>query len=365
MSDRWSSLLDRPEFALPPGELETVVGGKSILITGAAGTVGRELAGLILNGRPARLVLVDSHEASLVRLISDLETNNERDTERQFLLADVRDRRKVDQTLRRIRCDVVFHLAAYKQVPLAETNVDQVLDVNVLGTSNVFESAAEHGVSTFTLPSTDKAVNPFGVYGATKRIVERYLTSFAGAGTHPAIRVARLVNVLGSQGSVAEIFARQIDRDQPIGITDVQMDRYWMTMDEATRLLVASAGRPEYEGTYLLDVGAAVPLLETARRLYRISRPNGGEPRIRIIGVRPGERLHELLRYDDEVRRETRMPGLYALSPPRPTIDFESWRRGLAELRQLLNQISPQALRAWAFAAATQETLPGLALQDQ
>ncbi|HLZ10438.1 MAG TPA: SDR family NAD(P)-dependent oxidoreductase, partial [Chloroflexota bacterium] len=229
MTVRWSSLLDRPEFALPPGQLDSVIGGKTILVTGAGGTVGRELVGLLLKGRPASLVLLDSHEASLARLISDVESGDKSDTVLSFVLADVRDRKKVDATFRRYRCDIVFHLAAYKQVPLAETNIDQVLDVNVLGTSNVFERAADHGVSTFTFPSTDKAVNPFGLYGASKRIVERYLTSFAGTGTGPTVRVARLVNVFGSQGSVAEIFARQIERGQPIGITDIQMDRYWIT----------------------------------------------------------------------------------------------------------------------------------------
>src|SRR5438093_12076709 len=114
MTDRWSSLLDRPEFVLPPAQLETLVDGKTILITGAAGTVGRELAGLVLTGGPARLVLVDSHEASLSRLISDLVVTNGLGSEREFVLADVRDRRKLDRTFRRYRPDIVFHLAAYK-----------------------------------------------------------------------------------------------------------------------------------------------------------------------------------------------------------------------------------------------------------
>jgi FlaA1/EpsC-like NDP-sugar epimerase len=173
------------------------------------------------------------------------------------------------------------------------------------------------------------------------------------------------VNVLGSQGSVAEIFASQIERGQRISITDVRMDRYWISMDEATRLLVAAAGRPVDEGIYLLDVGEAVPLLETARRLYHLSRPDGGEPPIRIIGVRPGERLHESLQYDDEARCETPTPGLYALKSASPTIEIEEWRRAFTDLRHSFDHLSAAELRTWAFAAATQDTLPALPSRNQ
>jgi FlaA1/EpsC-like NDP-sugar epimerase len=356
--DQWSALLDRPEFTLPDGQLEAVVGGKVVLVTGAGGTVGQALAQQILQGHPARLVVLDAHEASLVRLAALLETNRGGETEVQYVLADVRDRTKLDQTFRRCRAAVVFHLAAYKQVPLAESNIDQVLAVNVLGTANVLESAIAHGVSSFAFPSTDKAVHPHGVYGVTKRLVERYLSSPAITEAGLAIRVVRLVNILGSQGSVAEVFARQIELGEPIGITDVRMDRYWMTMAEATHLLLAAAARPASEGTYLIDVGDPVPLLETARRMYRRLRPDGGEPVIRTIGVRPGERLHEPLQYDDEIRRDTSTPGLYALEQPPSIVGADAWLKAILDLRRWLYDLSPAELRTWAFAAATNDSMP-------
>ena len=243
-------------------------------------------------------------------------------------------------------------------MPLAESNIDQVLCVNVLGTVNVLDSAVEHGVSCFVFPSTDKAVHPQSVYGATKRIVERYLAARASTEPNLSVRVVRLVNILGSQGSVAEVFARQIDLGQPISVTDVRMDRYWMTMIEATRLLIAAASRSANEGTYLIDVGNPVPLLETARRMYRRLLPDGGEPEVKIIGSRPGERLHEPLQYEDEVRRETSTPGLFALSATSPSIAAARWRAAVDELRLVVYKQSPEGLRAWAFGAASDDVVP-------
>jgi FlaA1/EpsC-like NDP-sugar epimerase len=359
LTDSWGTLLDRPEFVLPAGQLESVVGGKTVLLTGAAGTVGQALTRLVLKGLPAKVILLDSHEASLVRLAAMFPADRHQSVEVHCLLADVRDGAKISQVFQRFAPDVVFHLAAYKQVPLAESNLDQVVGVNLLGTASVVEASIANGVTTIAYPSTDKAVYPHGVYGTTKRLVERYLASLA-SDSRLAIRVVRLVNVLGSQGSVAEIFARQIEAGQPIWITDVRMDRYWMTLAEAIHLLIAAVARPAYEGAYLLDVGEPVPLMETARRIYRNFRNDHGEPEIQTIGIRPGERLHEPLQYDAEIRRETGVPGLFSLEAPPGPDNRESWRQTIQDLRERLYHMSTTELRDWAFAAASADYLPAV-----
>ena len=171
MIDTWGKLLERPEIPVDRERLRPVLAGRCIAITGAGGSIGTGLSQFISTFGPERLLLIDSHEASLVRLRQQLQSLPNPPAA-DFILADLRDRRKLDQCLRRQPCQIVFHLAAYKQVPLSEANVDQVIAVNVLGTLNVVEVAGERGVETVVYPSTDKAVNPSGVYGATKRVVE-------------------------------------------------------------------------------------------------------------------------------------------------------------------------------------------------
>jgi FlaA1/EpsC-like NDP-sugar epimerase len=301
---------------------------------------------------PERLVLVDNHEASLHRLSRDFGRNSEENSP-EFILADVRDERKMRQVVRRYDADVIFHLAAYKQVPLGESNVDQVLDVNILGTANVVSNARERSGATVVYPSTDKAVQPSSLYGASKRIVEQYLQAQALESSDIAIRIVRLVNVFGTQGSVIERFVRQIQNDRPMSITDLGMDRYWITMNEALQLVVAAAGRARFEGIHLLDVGEPVPILRTATRLFQHLRPGAGEPEIQILGPRPGERLHELLDLPDERVRRTDLEGLLVVELPAPTVSTDDWLRELGALRDRMYVLEPATLKQWAFDLAT------------
>lgn len=329
----WTRLLGRSEIHFDVETLKRLMRGRSVLVTGAGGSVGGALADLLPSLGTERIVFLDSHEASLVRLRQRwLSANGS--LQAHFVLADVRNDRKISRVFREFTIDTVFHLAAYKQVPLAEDNVDQIIDVNIGGALTVAEVAIAYDAETFVYPSTDKAVNPPSVYGATKRVVERFLVSFARQANRPAFRLVRLVNVFGSQGSLVEVLAHQLASGDPLTITDPAMDRYWITMSEATQLLVAAASRPTFEGIYILDTGEPMRLLETARRVTQLLRP-GEEPEIRIIGARPGERLHEELAYSFESRYPTDLDGLVVLAQPKSVATPDAW---VKELHSLLGQ---------------------------
>ncbi len=358
MIDSWEILLDRPEFVLGVERVREALSGQTVLITGAGGSVGGALADAVVAADPKSLVLFDSHEASLVRLGRRIEPVSGRERV-HLVLGDVRDRRKLQQTARMFRPDVVFHLAAYKHVPVAEENLEQVLGVNVVGALNVVETAADNGAQVVAYPSTDKAVNPHGIYGATKRVVERFLQAHGLLNSGPRIRVVRLVNVFGTQGSVAEVFIQAIDAGRPVPVTSVDMDRYWMTMREATHLLIAAAARPTFEGIHMIDVGAPVPLVETARRIYALRGHANGGPDIRVTGIRPGERLHEELAFADEATVPTEIDRFLTIRLAQPTMSADDWTRALHQLDDCLYDVDLTGLREWLGMAARAATVQG------
>ncbi len=357
--DDWSKLLDRPEICLEAAVLRATIEGRRVLITGAGGSIGRALTRTASNWLPDRLVCLDSHEASLVHLQQQIR-DYAGSVDVHYVLGDVRDQRKLEQIFRRFRIDVVFHLAAYKQVPLAEDNIDQVIGVNLVGTLNVLEAAVEHASAVLVYPSTDKAVHPPSIYGMTKRVAERMLLAVGRERTDPAVRVIRLVNVFGTQGSVIELFAQQIAAGQPLTITDLRMDRYWITMNEAVQLLLGAACQTEHPGIYMLDVGKPVLMTETARRVYALLCPGRGDPQFRLIGSRSGERIHEELSYPSETVVATRSPGLLRLAQPIMARTAESWLGDLCRLRQIYYQYGSEQLRTWLVERAVEEPPNGV-----
>ena len=351
--ENWSSLLRRPEIKFEPAILRREVEGRRVMVTGAAGSIGAVLTRRLLALGAARVIAVDSHEGSMYRLSTELRTIPT-DAEIQFVLADLRDQKKTAQVFRRSRPDLVAHLAAYKQVPLAEENVDQVIAVNVVGTLNVLEAAEEFGAQTLIYPSTDKAVVPSSLYGATKRIVERMLIAFAARGGAPRVRVVRLVNVFGSQGSVIEIFSRLMRERLPLPVTDLRMDRYWITVEEALGLILAGAAQPDDPGPYLLDVGDPILVVDLARALYELTRTEQSIGlQLDITGPRPGERLHEQLHYPGERREPTEVGGLDRLRSNETVDSAADWLEVVGILREHLYDWSNQTLREWTFQAAT------------
>jgi O-antigen biosynthesis protein WbqV len=285
------ALLGRPERSLDLAGAADVLRGRRILVTGAGGSVGVPLVERLLAYGPERLVLLDSHEDSLYRLQRRL---REAAPPPALLLGDVRNPAKVAALFRDYRPDVVFHLAAYKHVHFGEGQPDEPIAVNVLGTRALVDASLEHDVAVFVYTSSDKAVDPSGAYGATKRLAELVVHE-AGRRAGGRYVVVRFVNVLGTRGSVIETFLEQLAASQPLTITDAAMTRYWMSMREAVELLLAAAVRGSRGATLLLDPGPPVSVLDMAARLRALVGATPTPSDAVYFGARPGERLAEEL----------------------------------------------------------------------
>src|SRR3954471_10415798 len=276
-----SALLGRPEAAVDCAGAAAAIGGRRVLVTGAGGSVGVPLVERLLALDPAELILLDSHEDSLFRLQRKLVTHTQERTVAgvpsspatpaaplvpQLVLADVRNRDKLTKLFRRWEPEIVFHLAAYKHVHFGEAQPDEPISVNVLATHALVETAVAHRVQAFVYTSSDKAVNPPSIYGATKRLAELVVRWGARQASGRFV-VVRFVNVLGTRGSVIETFLEQLAAGQPLTITDPAMTRYWMSQREAVDLVLAAAASGPSGASLLLDSGAPISVLEMVERL--------------------------------------------------------------------------------------------------
>jgi FlaA1/EpsC-like NDP-sugar epimerase len=326
-------LLGRPSAPLGLLRSEQIT-GRRIAVTGAAGSVGGPLVRMLAELEPAELLLLDNHEHTLFRL--KLELGKEMKVPTRWALADIRDRRKLELLFRASRPEILFHLAAYKHVPLGEENPDQTVEVNLAGTRALIEAAAEVGTSRFIYPSSDKAVKPPSVYGGTKRIAEA-LALAANDQFDMEVSISRFVNIVGTRGSVIETFHGQIAEGKPLTLTDPGMTRYWITMPEATRLLAQTACHPEAGVILMPDPGPAINLSAMARHLYAMLAPYPDvECPIQFIGPRPGERMHEILLADSEAARPTPYPGIVQVIsslPERP--DYQQVSRSIDALLEM------------------------------
>jgi O-antigen biosynthesis protein WbqV len=323
-------LLGRPQKVLDRVAMANLVGGRRVLITGAGGTIGSELVRQIADLGPARIVLFDNAEYNLYRI--DIEfAESHPEIDHVAILGDVRDKARVDVVMRDERPDLVFHAAAFKHVHLVEANPNEAVLTNVVGTRNVAESCREGGVETMVLISTDKAVNPTSVMGATKRVAEIFCQALgvASAGREDATRfvTVRFGNVLGSTGSVVPLFQRQLARGGPLTVTHPEVTRYFMTTREAVELVLqASALRDpkarEPGKIFVLDMGQPVRIQDLAKQMIRLAglRPDR-DVGITFTGLRPGEKLTEELFHEGEEPVPTMVEGV-RLATPR-LIDYE------------------------------------------
>lgn len=302
---RLEDLLGREPVHLHLTEVAEFLHGQRVLVTGAGGSIGSELARQVAGFGPASLVLLDHAENGLYYVHNELLA--------QFpalglhaVVADVRDPEALEQAHARFRPTVVFHAAAHKHVPLLETNPREGVLNNVVGTRNLLDAAERHGVSKFVLISTDKAVNPSSVMGATKRVCEMLMQSRAHR-TPTRFVAVRFGNVLGSEGSVVPLFERQIQRGGPLTVTHPDARRFFMTIPEAVRLVLQAGAMGRGGEVFLLDMGEQVRIADLARQLIRMAGLREGED-IEIVytGLRPGEKLYEELHSDAERTRITR-----------------------------------------------------------
>lgn len=340
-------LLGRPERSGDVHQAAAWVAGRRVLVTGAAGSVGTPLAAALRQANPALLALLDHHEHSLFSLERTLAPASGGLT---YDLVDIRDALRLERAFERARPDVVFHLAAAKHVPYGERFPDAAAESNVLATDTLLRLADRFSVEVLVYPSSDKSVAPPSLYGATKRVCEALVQDWAADGRRWVL--VRYVNILGTRGSVVETFATQVQNGTPLGVTDDRMTRYWISMDEALWLLLG-AGHAAAAGQVLMpDCGEPVPVVETARRLAAWYAPNRDPYPINLTGIRPGERLHEVLLSENESFADGPLPGLRLVCSTRDPRAVARVPAVVDHLRKLVARGETERIRADLMAAA-------------
>ncbi|HXE56069.1 MAG TPA: nucleoside-diphosphate sugar epimerase/dehydratase [Tepidisphaeraceae bacterium] len=326
-----SELLGREAINLDTPELQRFLAGKRVLVTGAGGSIGSEICRQAMRFCPQRLIMLERAENNLFEIDREL-----RDTwvgsDLRPCIGDVCDPKRVRQVFDAERPQVVFHCAAHKHVPMMEAHPCEAIKNNVFGTKVVADVSASSHVSAFVLVSTDKAVNPTSVMGATKRFAELYVQSLnrdseatTKIGSATRFLAVRFGNVLGSSGSVVPIFQRQIEAGGPLTITHPDMKRYFMTIPEASQLVMQAGAIGQGGEIFVLDMGSPVRIVELAEALIRRNglRP-GDDIEIRFTGIRPGEKLYEELANDDEQTRPTGHPKIRVWQLPRADVHHVS-----------------------------------------
>ncbi|MBX3594750.1 nucleoside-diphosphate sugar epimerase/dehydratase [Sphingomonas sp.] len=341
---------------IPPDEtlLRSNVTGKVVLVTGAGGSIGSEICRQIARLEPEILLLVDASEYSLYAIHQELlkaiadGTANARTL--IPLLATVRDRRRIDEILTSWRPHTIYHAAAYKHVPLVEHNLLEGLENNVLGTVNIALAAREFGVESLVLISTDKAVRPTNVMGATKRLAEMVLQALASDGVPGKFSMVRFGNVLGSSGSVVPLFREQIAAGGPVTITHPEITRYFMTIPEAAQLVIQAGAMADGGDVFVLDMGEPIKIVDLAKSMVELSglrlrtdTASDGDIEIEYVGLRPGEKLYEELLIGNDPKPSAH-PRILRASEP-----FIAWKTLDASLKKIAETIarrSPHQARA-------------------
>ncbi len=347
---RIEDLLGRKQVETDLESVKGMLRGRRVLVTGAGGSIGSEIARQVAGFGPASLILLDHDETHLHDAVMSLDEYRDdlavatdeidlaaAEMRVEVVLADIRDRERAFSVFMRSRPDVVFHAAAHKHVPVLERHPEEALATNVLGTANLADAAVATGAGHFVLISTDKAINPKSVMGASKWLAEQVVRSLQGSDT--VLCAVRFGNVLGSRGSVIPTFFRQISRGGPVTVTDPNMTRYFMSVQEAVQLVLQAAALSTGGEVFTLDMGEPVRILDLAERLIRLSgRVPGRDVPIEITGVRAGEKMVEDIVAGDEEQLPSGHPAIVVSRPPVP--DRAAVHRALTELEYL----SPEGL---------------------
>lgn len=297
-------LLGREEVRLNMDQIKDQLTNKKILITGAGGSIGSEISRQVMRFNPRKLILLGHGENSIYLIERELKkTYAQKNTEIIPVIADIQDRSKMFEVMRQYHPDLIYHAAAHKHVPLMESNPAEAVKNNIYGTKNVAEAAKANGVDDFVMISTDKAVNPPNVMGATKRIAEKVVMGLNEPGK-TKFSAVRFGNVLGSRGSVIPVFKEQIMSGGPVTVTDFRMTRFFMTIPEASRLVIQSGALAKGGEIFILDMGEPVRIVDLARNMIKLSGYTEEEIPIVESGIRPGEKLYEELLVDQEKNQQ-------------------------------------------------------------
>ncbi|MBA3587547.1 MAG: polysaccharide biosynthesis protein [Chloroflexi bacterium] len=327
-------LLRRTTGTEHPAIVHEIIGDRVVLITGAGGSIGSELARQVFALGPRRLILVDRSESALYLVQRELEAKRDRDhplAELRAHLANVASRAAMDRLVATERPDVIFHAAAYKHVPMMEEHPSDAAHVNIGGTLALLDAAVANDVERFVLVSTDKAVRPSSVMGASKRVAEMLVAEAARRTGKPYVSV-RFGNVLGSNGSVVPIFQEQLEKGEPLTITHPEMSRYFMTIREAAWLILDAAALGTNGDLFVLDMGKPIRIVDLAHDLVRLAGRDPDTQPIDFVGLRPGEKLHEELFYEAEQVEPTSVAKVLRATPQVPPADVRDQVHGLLAL---------------------------------
>ena len=335
-------LLGREQVELDEARISEYLQGQRFLITGAGGSIGSELCRQVLRYRPAKLVLIEQAENYLFDIERELATLAP-EISRVSVIADICDARRVDRVFETHHPAVVFHAAAHKHVPMMEHNVGEAIKNNIFGTKTVADAAKKHGVKRFVMISTDKAVNPTSVMGCTKRVAEMYIQQLRQA-TATQFMTVRFGNVLGSSGSVVPIFAKQIAAGGPVTVTDPAMTRYFMTIPEATQLVLQAGVIGNDGDIFVLDMGEPVKIVDLAREMITLSGLRPGEDiEIKFTGRRPGEKLYEELSVKGEDMGPTGHDKIYVWRNRKE--DWPRVCRLIEQFREAADELTSEQLK--------------------
>ncbi|MFB4333457.1 MULTISPECIES: polysaccharide biosynthesis protein [Bacillus] len=304
-------LLGREPIQLDDAGIGEKITGKTILVTGAGGSIGSEICRQVMKYKPAKIVLLGHGENSIYNIEMEMRVTYKDTVEITTEIADIQDRHKIFEIMKKHQPYIVYHAAAHKHVPLMERNPEEAVKNNIFGTKNVAEAADTFKVNTFVMVSTDKAVNPTNVMGATKRFAEMIVQHMASVSTGTRFVAVRFGNVLGSRGSVIPLFKKQIQKGGPVTVTHPDMIRYFMTIPEASRLVIQAGTLARGGELFVLDMGAPVKIVDLAKNLITLSGFSIEEIGIEFTGLRPGEKMYEELLNEGEIHPEQIFPKIH------------------------------------------------------